>query len=132
MLLAVLFCLELAYGFRATREPLKEYTAMYRRLMSPDAATIGSIERFTAPVAELPLPLPHLFVETVINGLRANKTPETHGPIYLLGRLELQGFWYYFPVIFLLKVPIPLWRCGSHRRDRFTASFWYRSTTLWV
>jgi 4-amino-4-deoxy-L-arabinose transferase-like glycosyltransferase len=106
--LTMLFCLELAYGFRATREPLREYTAMYRRLMSPDAATVRSIERWSAPVAGLPIPLPHLFVETVINGFRANNTPETHGPIYLLGRLDRHGFWYYFPVVFLLKVPIPL------------------------
>jgi hypothetical protein len=50
----------------------------------------------------------HLFPEALLYGfLRFFKAQETR-PAFLLGEVSDEGWWYYFPVTFALKTPIPL------------------------
>jgi hypothetical protein len=64
--------------------------------------------------AHVPVPAPQFFV-----GLFLVKIHNTDGhESYLLGRYSGHGFWYYFPVLFFYKTPIPFlllfaWGCAA-------------------
>lgn len=52
---------------------------------------------------QVPLPMPELFM-----GVGAVKMHDIDGhPAYLLGRYSQRGWWYYFPVVFFYKTPLP-------------------------
>ena len=55
----------------------------------------------------MPIPLPGPYIEAAILGQYYNKTGQGHGQIYLLGSISQLGWWYYFPVAFALKTPLP-------------------------
>jgi hypothetical protein len=56
-----------------------------------------------APFAKVRIPAPLYWV-----GLRAVKLHDEVGHLsFLLGRYSERGFWYYFPVVFFYKTPIP-------------------------
>ena len=48
-------------------------------------------------------------------------------PVYLFGRCALENHWYYLPIAFLLKEPLPfIFHAGvNHRVDLFSAEFGY-------
>jgi hypothetical protein len=52
------------------------------------------------------VPLPAAYVEAFRAGMHYNASGEGHGLIYLLGERSRDGFWYYYVVCLLLKVPI--------------------------
>jgi 4-amino-4-deoxy-L-arabinose transferase-like glycosyltransferase len=81
---SVLFILNAAYGFYFYSMPLQESVLFY-------------------PISRLYLPLPQVFVDTFLLGMQYNKNGY---PAYLAGQYSVQGWWYYFPVLFLLKMPI--------------------------
>lgn len=104
----IISCINAGYGFQRTLYPVSNFVPMYREYMQPNEATMQTAVAIIQPIDSYPVPLPYGFVETILFGIKANNTFAGHGPIYLLGKLDSKGFWYYFPVIFLLKVPIPL------------------------
>jgi hypothetical protein len=84
--------------------------------------------RFLKPAARwfaqhVPIPAPPLLI-----GLGIVKTHDRSGHLsYLLGRYSDRGWWYYFPVIFFFKTPIPflilvLWGMFTIR-DRLALQF---------
>jgi len=104
----ILLCINIGYRFQGTMVPLDTYVNLYEKYMHQETSIRQSVIPLTYRFASLPVPLPYVFVDTILTGLKFNVTGEGHGPIYLFGRLSRMGFWYYFPMIFLLKVPIPL------------------------
>lgn len=70
-----------------------------------DVDTIAHVHPDSAglAVAHVPLPAPLYWA-----GLHVVKVHDELGHLsYLLGRYAQRGFWYYFPVIFFFKTPIP-------------------------
>jgi hypothetical protein len=55
------------------------------------------------PLSRLYLPLPQVFVDEFKLGIEYNRNGWA---TYLLGRYSTTGWWYYFPVIFILKMPL--------------------------
>ncbi|HEV2720842.1 MAG TPA: glycosyltransferase family 39 protein [Thermoanaerobaculia bacterium] len=67
--------------------------------------TMGHVHHDTAgaPLSDVRLPAPLYWA-----GLRVLKIHDEVGQLsFLLGRYSERGFWYYFPVIFFFKTPIP-------------------------
>jgi hypothetical protein len=95
----IILCINTGYGFHKSMMPI----GLYLDILPGQA--IKSLARHFSGIL---VPLPYVFIDTVITGFRFNQFGTGHGPIYLFGRLSSMGFWYYFPVIFLLKVPITL------------------------
>jgi hypothetical protein len=82
--LAAFLTLWAAYGFSVGRLP-------------PDLP-------FLPELAGLPVPMPHYGEQLLDIGGRAQKAT----PAFLMGSYSDSGWWYYFPVAFLLKTPLPL------------------------
>jgi hypothetical protein len=80
----VLFVINAAYGFY-----------FYSVMLQGDT--------FFYPISRLYLPLPQVFIDTFLLGMQYNKNG---WPAYLVGQYSTQGWWYYFPVLFLLKMPV--------------------------
>ena len=85
--LAALFCtcfiVNAVYGFR-----------LYSFEIGPLA--------FAPSVSRCYLPVPQVFVDSLLLGMQYNKIGWN---TYLLGQYSAYGWWYYFPVLFLLKMP---------------------------
>jgi hypothetical protein len=64
-------------------------------------------QHYDSPLANVPIPLPRAYVEAFMLGQFFNKMGKGHGPIYLMGKLSERGWWYYFPIAFALKTPLP-------------------------
>lgn len=107
-LVIILLCINAGYGFYRSFEPVSTYVEYYEQFVESDKQPLQTNNAIASKLMSFPVPLPFVFVETIIVGVKYNKEVEGHGPIYLLGELNRNGFWYYFPIIFLLKVPIPL------------------------
>jgi hypothetical protein len=54
-------------------------------------------------LSRLYIPLPQVFVDTFLLGVEYNKNG---WPAYIIGRYSVLGWWYYFPILFILKMPI--------------------------
>jgi hypothetical protein len=67
----------------------------------------ASGQRFDSALANIPIPLPRAYVEAILFGQYFNRTGRGHGPDYLFGELKQLGWWYYFPIAFALKTPLP-------------------------
>jgi hypothetical protein len=80
---------------------------------------------------ELPVPAPKYFY-----GLAVKYTHTSGGrPAFLMGDLSSEGWWYYFPVAFLIKTPIPLLILlivASILTVMQTKNFWRREAFLLV
>lgn len=58
------------------------------------------------------IPLPKTYVEAFLLGMKYNATGEGHALIYLMGQLSQYGFWHYYFICLLLKVPLPIFIFG--------------------
>lgn len=69
-----------------------------------DAAEFFATARIPRALADVPLPAPELPL-----GLAEVRAHERGGhTAFLLGKTSRTGWWYYFPVVFFFKTPIPL------------------------
>ncbi len=70
-------------------------------LETPAPAPLRPLAKWVAET--VPLPMPELFI-----GIGAVKMHDLGGhETYLLGRYSNHGWWYYFPVVFFYKTPLP-------------------------
>ncbi|HKO55939.1 MAG TPA: hypothetical protein VJ276_08675, partial [Thermoanaerobaculia bacterium] len=70
-------------------------------LETPAPAPLRPAAKWVAE--KVPLPMPELFI-----GIGAVKMHDLGGHLtYLLGRYSKRGWWYYFPVVFFYKTPLP-------------------------
>jgi hypothetical protein len=89
-----LFVLNLGYAFQGSFRFLSSYS-----FKSGIGISVQSIVGF------LPVPLPEGFVQGIDHALRHDKDL-MEDSFYLLGELSSTGWWYYFVVAWLLKIPI--------------------------
>jgi hypothetical protein len=90
-----------SYGFRSRLSPDPEVEAAFEwSRVEPD----GALQRPLARLVRASGVLPEAFV---FGFFRFFKHSEPR-PAFLLGRVSNEGWWYFFPVTFLLKTPIPL------------------------
>jgi 4-amino-4-deoxy-L-arabinose transferase-like glycosyltransferase len=90
-----------SYGFRSRLSPDPEVEAAFEwSRVEPD----GALQRPLARVVRASGVLPEAFV---FGFFRFFKHSEPR-PAFLLGRVSNEGWWYFFPVTFLLKTPVPL------------------------
>lgn len=83
------------FDFRSAREYAGDNGAYALTLIAPDA--------IAHRVANVPIPAPAFFV-----GLGFLKMHDEQGHLsYLLGETSDKGWWYYFPVVFFYKTPLP-------------------------
>jgi hypothetical protein len=54
----------------------------------------------------VPVLFPKAYLDAFFKGMYYNITGQGHGPVYLMGKLSWTGWWYYFPVVSLLKFPL--------------------------
>lgn len=90
-----------SYGFRSRLSPDPEVEAAFEwSRVEPE----GTLQRPVARLVRASGVLPEAFV---FGFLRFFKHSEPR-PAFLLGRVSNEGWWYFFPVTFLLKTPVPL------------------------
>jgi len=90
-----------SYGFRSRLSPDPEVDAAFEwSRVEPE----GALQRPLARLVRASGVLPEAFV---FGFFRFFKHSEPR-PAFLLGRVSNEGWWYFFPVTFLLKTPIPL------------------------
>jgi 4-amino-4-deoxy-L-arabinose transferase-like glycosyltransferase/Tfp pilus assembly protein PilF len=90
------FVLNLGYGFAGSFKMLKDFNFQSGFFSALSSAPVVSL---------IPAPLP----EPYLQGFDAQKKiAEAGHPTFLMGERSVKGWWYYFPVAFLIKVPIPL------------------------
>jgi 4-amino-4-deoxy-L-arabinose transferase-like glycosyltransferase len=99
VLAIVVACATLWAGYRFDVRSAHEYAgdngAYALTLIAPDALALR--------IANVPIPAPAFFV-----GLGMLKMHDAQGHLsYLLGELSDRGWWYYFPVVFFYKTPLP-------------------------
>ncbi|MFP4082749.1 MAG: ArnT family glycosyltransferase [Candidatus Aminicenantes bacterium] len=58
------------------------------------------------------IPLPQAYVEAFLIGMKYNATGEGHALVYLMGQLSQYGFWYYYFICLLLKMPLAVFIFG--------------------
>jgi 4-amino-4-deoxy-L-arabinose transferase-like glycosyltransferase len=96
-----LFIVWASYGFRSRLSPDPAVDAAFEwSRVEPDSA----LQRPVARLVRASGVLPDAFV---FGFLRFFKHSEPR-PAFLLGRVSSEGWWYFFPVTFLLKTPVPL------------------------
>jgi hypothetical protein len=94
MALFVLLVINAAYLFRGSFRPASEYSWRSQAFQ----------QHFTSPV---PIPLPRVFTQGLDYSSFLQENPErARGYNYVLGRLSLEGVWYAFPLMVLLKTPL--------------------------
>ncbi|MFN3762729.1 MAG: ArnT family glycosyltransferase, partial [Anaerolineae bacterium] len=84
-------------------------------------------------VAGFPLPLPAATHLEIYRSLQSHY--RLGHPAFLLGQNSDHGWWYYFPVAFALKTPIPtilLTLAGLIGKPRFTPQVLRRRAPLWI
>jgi hypothetical protein len=116
-----------SYGFRSALSPDPEVEGAFEwSRVEPD----GAIERPLAGFVRASGVLPEAFV---FGFLRFFKHSEPR-PAFLLGSVSNEGWWYFFPVTFLLKTPVPLLlllaiAAATRRRD---GGEWRDELVLWL
>ena len=90
-----------SYGFESRLSPDPQVEAAFEwSRVEPDGALVAPAARIVRASGLLP--------EAFVFGfLRFFKHAEPR-PAFLLGRVSNDGWWYFFPVTFLLKTPVPL------------------------
>lgn len=114
-LVIVLLVINAGYRFSGSFQPIASYAI--------DATPLEGIASLWP--SWLPVPLPRAYLRMTAIAMEINASGLHHAPVYLLGRLDPLGFWYYFPVAFAVKVPLPFlgmlaWAAGfalSRRRS---------------
>lgn len=92
-------------GSRPRRWP--NLLAMAATIYAIAFLVIWAIYRFeVARLPGLPIPLPAATHFTSV--LKAQTHLEAGHPTFLMGQVSDKGWWYYFPVAFLIKTPIPV------------------------
>ena len=116
-----------SYGFRSRLSPDPEVEAAFEwSRVEPEGALQGPLARGVRTSGVLP--------EAFVFGfLRFFKHSEPR-PAFLLGRVSNDGWWYFFPVTFLLKTPVPLLALlalavATRRRHRRP---WRDELVLWL
>lgn len=99
--IAAISVLNLGYLGQGSLTPISAYQFNDSRMIAM-ASSLG-------PLADLPLPLPTAFVEGLDMVAYNEATGSGRGPAYLLGGTRHGRFATYYPLVFLLKVPLPLW-----------------------
>jgi len=90
-----------SYGFRSRMSPDPTVAAAFEwGRVEPDGPFEKPLARLVRASGVLPEPF-------VFGFLRFFKHSEPR-PAFLLGRVSNEGWWYFFPVTFLLKTPVPL------------------------
>ncbi|MFH1788541.1 MAG: NPCBM/NEW2 domain-containing protein [Candidatus Altiarchaeota archaeon] len=84
-----------AYGFQGMFRPLKSI---------PVKSSAMTAVR-TTPLAYIPMPLPATYVEGMDYGMWHSEEGHTS---YFMGEVSNKGSWYYYPFMFLIKVPIAM------------------------
>jgi hypothetical protein len=116
-----------SYGFRSRLSPDPAIEAAFEwERVEPD----GALEKPLASLVRASGALPEPFV---FGFLRFFKHSEPR-PAFLLGRVSNDGWWYFFPVTFLLKTPVPLLlllalSLAARRRE---ARAWRDELVLWL
>jgi hypothetical protein len=89
-----LLVLNVGYGFEGSGTPLRD-----QALEHPLLRTLAAM-----PLGALPLPVPAEFVR----GFDDQAAQASgHFSVYLRGELSREGWWYYYPLALLLKLPLP-------------------------
>jgi len=102
--LVVWAVLNVGYGLRPHFATLAEDSAW---LQANTEFVPATPRQYDSELAKIPIPLPRAYVEAILFGQYFNRTGRGHGPDYLFGELRPLGWWYYFPVAFALKTPLP-------------------------
>ena len=116
-----------SYGFRSALSPDPEVEGAFEwERVEPD----GAIEKPLAGLVRSSGVLPEAYV---FGFLRFFKHSEPR-PAFLLGQVSNNGWWYFFPVTFLLKTPVPLLlllaiALVARRRN---VSSWRDELVLWL
>jgi len=116
-----------AYGFRSRLSPDPDVEAAFEwSRVEPD----GAIQKPLARAVRASGVLPEAFV---FGFFRFFKHAEPR-PAFLLGRVSNEGWWYFFPVTFLLKTPVPLLvllalAVATRRRHRRP---WREELVIWL
>ena len=113
MLALGLYVLNAGYAFEGTFQSLGEYTFVSRTLAGPTIAEQGGVgNRFSGTaLGRIPIPLPRDYV----NGIDLQKLDFEEGTLsysYLCGEWKHGGWWYYYLVCAVLKVPLGTWALG--------------------
>ncbi len=107
-----LFVLNLGYSFRGTFTRLGDFTFVSRSLAGKESVVDGGQggNRFAESwLRYAPVPLPRDYVQ----GADLEKVDFERGlPSYLFGQWKQHGWWYYYIVCAVLKVPLGIWAVG--------------------
>jgi 4-amino-4-deoxy-L-arabinose transferase-like glycosyltransferase len=107
-----LFVLNLGYSFDGTFTRLGEFTFVSRTLAGKESVVDGGTggNAFASTwLHSLPVPLPRDYVR----GVDLQKVDFERGlPSYLFGQWSPHGWWYYYIVCAMLKVPLGIWAMG--------------------
>lgn len=94
LLIVVIAFLVLWAGYRFDFRTARDYAGDH---------AVYAVTQLTPLLADLPLPAPAFFAGL---GLLSIHNAQGHGA-YLLGEHSQTGWWYYFPVVFFYKTPLP-------------------------
>lgn len=102
-------CIVLVHGLQGgpVRErfgPMRTLLWLGGVLLIVNAAYGFKFFTLTTSLGAVPLPVPRVYVEALLLGMLYN-TGILPIDSYLLGQTSRTGWWYYFPVLFALKVP---------------------------
>lgn len=90
-----LLVLGVFFGYSGWGRPLRSFELTSRTLA----------RLCQTPLGRVPVPMP----AAVVTGLDYQQRRNELGhPAFLMGRRRLSGWWYYFPIAFLVKTPIPM------------------------
>lgn len=100
VLIVALFVVNLGYGFKGTFEPLCENVDWFEcESLSISEMSLRGI------IKALPAPLPASLIRALEH--KARHSAMGH-PAFLMGHYSTEGWWYYFFIAFMLKVPLPI------------------------
>ncbi len=110
IIVLALLVLNLGYSFEGTFTPLGAFTFVSRTLTLgeslPDDDGQGGNRFAQNPLAKMPVPFPKNYVI----GIDLQKLDfEERRPSYLFGTWKERGWWYYYLVCALLKIPLGTW-----------------------
>jgi hypothetical protein len=112
ILLVAIYVLNLGYAFEGSFQRLKDYTFVSRTLAGAEAVSEGRAggNRFAGTwLGKIPVPLP----KNYLSGVDLQKLDFEKGhPSYLNGEWKHGGWWYYYLVCAVLKVPLGTWALG--------------------
>lgn len=91
------------YGFSLSSPTTVVADARLGEVIDSVVGNEGHLRDLTHAISETPFPLSEFFVGALWQ-IRHNNLGH---PSYFLGTYSTHGWWYYFPVIFLIKTPIP-------------------------